>query len=204
SGDGGRPYGGERRFDDDRRAGGDRPRWQGNDRGPDRRDGEYRGRDDSYARGGDRRPAGPRSGGPRPGRSQGSSRAVADRIGGASPAARSSRSPRQGGAGRRGSRGPSFGGGRSGRPSGYRDRPGDDRGRSYDRRDDRPRDDRSSGGSSAPRIPDSITDDPISREGRGEPGSPSLGPASTARPPPVPPEPAPRPGPAPPHPPRGT
>lgn len=100
---------------------------------------------------------------------------MSDRIGGAFPDDRPGRSPRQGGAGRPGSRGPSFGSGdRSGRPSGDRgDRPGTDRGRPYDRRDDR-RDDRSRSGSDAPRIPDSITDDQVSREVRDELGSLSL------------------------------
>ncbi|HXT91041.1 MAG TPA: hypothetical protein VN714_17455 [Trebonia sp.] len=95
---------------------------------------------------------------------------MSDRIGGSFPDDRSTRSPRPGSAGRPGSRGTSYGaGGRGGRPSGYGDRPGADRGRPYERRDDRPRD-----ASSAPRIPDSITDDQVSREVREELGSLSL------------------------------
>jgi tetratricopeptide (TPR) repeat protein len=194
---GGRSFGGERRPE------GDRPRWQGGDRDPgrrdDRRDGGYRGREGNYGRdggdrgssgyGGDRGSSGYQAGqdrpsysrpgdngragrgGDRPGRSQGFSRTMSDRIGGAFPDDRPARSPRPGGAGRPGSRGPSFGSGdRSGRSSGYRDeRPGADRGRPHDRRDERPR-----SGSVAPRIPDSITDDQVSREVRDELGSLSL------------------------------
>ena len=100
---------------------------------------------------------------------------MSDRIGGAFPDDRSTRSSRPGSGGRPGARGSSYGaGGRSGRPSGYGDRPGGDRDRSYGRRDDRPRE-----GSSAPRIPDSITDDQVSREVREELGSLSLDRAST-------------------------
>jgi hypothetical protein len=100
---------------------------------------------------------------------------MSDRIGGSFPDDRSTRSPRPGSAGRPGTRGTSFGAGaRSGRPSGYGDRPGADRGRPYERRDDRPKD-----GASAPRIPDSITDDQVSREVREELGSLSFDRAST-------------------------
>ena len=95
---------------------------------------------------------------------------MSDRIGGAFPDDRSTRSPRPGGAGRPGPRGTSYGAGRPG--SG--DRPGADRGRPYPRRDDRPRD-----GADAPRIPDSVTDEQVSREVREELGSLSLDRAST-------------------------
>ena len=114
---------------------------------------------------------------------------MSDRIGGAFPDDRPARAPRPGSGGRPGSRGTSYGAGdRTGRPSGYAARPGVDRGRPYDRgddrsRDDRPRDDRSrddrrGGGSDAPRIPDSITDDQVSREVRDELGSLSFDRAS--------------------------
>jgi tetratricopeptide (TPR) repeat protein len=115
---------------------------------------------------------------------------MSDRIGGAFPDERSARSPRPASGGRPGARGTSYGaGGRTDRPSGYSARPGTDRGRPADRRDDRPRgdrprgdrqgDDRRGGGSDAPRIPDSITDDQVSREVRDELGSLSFDRAST-------------------------
>ncbi|MDX6341744.1 MAG: hypothetical protein QOH87_1882, partial [Trebonia sp.] len=114
----------------------------------------------------------------RPARGQGFSRTMSDRIGGTFPDDRQARSPRPSG-GRPGARGTSYGtGGRTDRPSGGA-RPGADRGRPYVRRDDRPSDDRRSGGSDAPRIPDSVTDDQVSREVRDELGSLSLDRAST-------------------------
>jgi len=91
---------------------------------------------------------------------------MADRIGGAFPDDRAARSSRPGSAGRPSTRGTSSGaGGRTGGPSAGA-RPGADRGRSYERRDDR-----RGSASDAPRIPDSITDDQISREVRDELGS---------------------------------
>jgi hypothetical protein len=109
---------------------------------------------------------------------------MSDRIGGSFPDDRPARSPRPGGQGRPGARGTSYGaGGGTGRPSGYGARPGADRGRASDRRDDRARgdrhsDDRRGDASDAPRIPDSITDDQVSREVRDELGSLSLDRAS--------------------------
>jgi tetratricopeptide (TPR) repeat protein len=104
---------------------------------------------------------------------------MSDRIGGTFPDDRQARSPGPGGGGRPGARGTSYGaGGRTDRPSGGA-RPGADRGRPYVRRDDRPGDDRRSGGSDAPRIPDSVTDDQVSREVRDELGSLSFDRAST-------------------------
>jgi hypothetical protein len=109
---------------------------------------------------------------------------MSDRIGGSFPDDRPARSPRTGGQGRPGARGTSYGaGGGTGRPSGYGARPGADRGRPGDRRDDRPRgdrrsDDRRGDASDAPRIPDSITDDQVSREVRDELGSLSFDRAS--------------------------
>ena len=72
--------------------------------------------------------------------------------------------------------------GRAGRP-GTASRPGGDRGRPDDRGGDRPRsdryrDDRGGDGADAPRIPDSITDDQVSREVRDELGSLSFDRAS--------------------------
>jgi hypothetical protein len=91
---------------------------------------------------------------------------MSDRIGGTFPDDRAARSSRPGSAGRPGTRGTSSGaGGRTGGPSAEA-RPGADRGRSYDRRDDR-----RGSASEAPRIPDSITDDQVSREVRDELGS---------------------------------
>jgi hypothetical protein len=91
---------------------------------------------------------------------------MSDRIGGAFPDDRAARSSRPGSAGRPGTRGTSSGaGGRTGGPSAGA-RPGADRGRSYERRDDR-----RGSASDAPRIPDSITDDQVSREVRDELGS---------------------------------
>jgi hypothetical protein len=130
---------------------------------------------------------------------------MSDRIGGSFPDERAARSPRPASGGRPGARGTSYGAGsRTDRPSGYAARPGTDRGRPADRRDDRPRDDRPrgdsprgdrprsdrprsdrqgddrrGGGSDAPRIPDSITDDQVSREVRDELGSLSFDRAST-------------------------
>jgi tetratricopeptide (TPR) repeat protein len=109
---------------------------------------------------------------------------MSDRIGGSFPDDRPARSPRTGGQGRPGARGTSYGaGGGTGRPSGYGARPGADRGRPSDRRDDRARgdrhsDDRRGDASDAPRIPDSITDDQVSREVRDELGSLSFDRAS--------------------------
>ena len=109
---------------------------------------------------------------------------MSDRIGGSFPDDRSARSPRTGGQGRPGARGTSYGaGGGTGRPSGYGARPGADRGRPSDRRDDRARgdrhsDDRRGDASDAVRIPDSITDDQVSREVRDELGSLSFDRAS--------------------------
>jgi tetratricopeptide (TPR) repeat protein len=114
---------------------------------------------------------------------------MSDRIGGSFPDDRTARSPRTGGQGRPGARGTSYGaGGGTGRPSGYGARPGADRGRPSDRRDDRARgdrhsddrrsDDRRSDASDAVRIPDSITDDQVSREVRDELGSLSFDRAS--------------------------
>jgi tetratricopeptide (TPR) repeat protein len=79
--------------------------------------------------------------------------------------------------------------GAGGRASGTGARPGADRGRPYDRGDDRPRADRprvdqhsadrrGGGGADAPRIPDSVTDDQVSREVRDELGSLSFDRAS--------------------------
>ena len=112
---------------------------------------------------------------------------MSDRIGGSFPDDRQARPSRPGSGGRTGDRSgrPSFGSGaRGGRPSGSGPRPGADRGRSYDRgedryRDSRPSDSRARGGSDAPRIPDSVTDDQVSREVRDELGSLSLDRAST-------------------------
>ncbi|HEY4461970.1 MAG TPA: hypothetical protein VGN41_04815, partial [Streptosporangiaceae bacterium] len=105
---------------------------------------------------------------------------MSDRIGGSFPDDRPARSSRPAGGGRPGARGTSYGaGGGTGRPSGYGARPGADRGRPGDRRDDRARDDRRGDASDAPRIPDSITDDQVSREVRDELGSLSLDRAST-------------------------
>jgi tetratricopeptide (TPR) repeat protein len=109
---------------------------------------------------------------------------MSDRIGGSFPDDRPARSPRPTSGGRPGARGTSYGAGsRTGRPSGYGARPGGDRGRPDDRGDNRPRgdryrDDRGGGGSDAPRIPDSITDDQVSREVRDELGSLSFDRAS--------------------------
>jgi hypothetical protein len=100
---------------------------------------------------------------------------MSDRIGGAFPDERSARSPRPAGGGRPGSGGSSYGaGGRSGGSSGYGARPADDRSRGYERRDDR----RGSSSSDAPRIPDSVTDEQVSREVRDELGSLSFDRAS--------------------------
>jgi tetratricopeptide (TPR) repeat protein len=102
---------------------------------------------------------------------------MSDRIGGSFPDDRQGRPPRPGSGSRPGTRGTSSGAsGGTGRPSSYATRPGGaDRGRPV-RGDDRPRGDRSSDdrrGSAAepPRIPDSITDDQVSREVRDELGS---------------------------------
>ena len=109
---------------------------------------------------------------------------MSDRIGGAFPDDRSTRSARPGSTDRPSTRGTSYGaGGRTSRPSGYGARPGADRGRPNDRGDDRRRDDRRSddrrgSASDAPRIPDSVTDDQVSREVRDELGSLSLDRAS--------------------------
>jgi tetratricopeptide (TPR) repeat protein len=105
---------------------------------------------------------------------------MSDRIGGSFPDDRQARSSRPAGGGRPAARGTSYGaGGGTGRPSGYGARPGADRGRPGDRRDDRARDDRRGDASDAPRIPDSITDDQVSREVRDELGSLSFDRAST-------------------------
>ncbi|MGH3247772.1 MAG: hypothetical protein ACRDOI_16445 [Trebonia sp.] len=189
--DGGRSYGG------DRRPGGDRSRPQGADRDSGGRDGGFRGREGGYGRdGGDRRPTGYRSGQDGPSRSgrppygrtpestdrprgQGFSRTMSDRIGGAFPDDRAARAPRPGSGDRPGARGTSYGAGaRTARPSGNGAGPGAGRGRPNDRRDDRRTDDRRGGGADAPRIPDSITDDQVSREVREELGSLSLDRAS--------------------------
>ncbi|HEX3513564.1 MAG TPA: hypothetical protein VHT26_06150 [Trebonia sp.] len=109
---------------------------------------------------------------------------MADRIGGTFPDDRSARSPRPASGGRPGARGTSAGAsGRTGRPSAYGTGRGTDRDRPADRRDDRPRgdrygDDRRGDASDAPRIPDSITDDQVSREVRDELGSLSFDRAS--------------------------
>ena len=110
---------------------------------------------------------------------------MSDRIGGSFPDDRAARSPRPAGGGRPGARGTSYGaGGRTASPSRYGAGPGGDRDRSSDRGDgrpraDRPRDDRRASTSDAPRIPDSITDDQVSREVRDELGSLSMDRAST-------------------------
>ena len=223
--DSGRTFGGDRRPSGDSRPSGDRPRWQGSDRGPDRREGGFRDRESGYRRDGQdsgpggyrsgqdapSRPARPSYGRPgstdRPAGGRGFSRTMSDRIGGAFPDERAARPPRSGDTGRQGARGTSSvgAGGRTGRTSGYGTRPGADRGRPYDRgndrpsdgrpsdgrpsggrsRDERPRGDRRDGGdrrggsgSDAPRIPDSITDDQVSREVRDELGSLSFDRAS--------------------------
>jgi tetratricopeptide (TPR) repeat protein len=86
---------------------------------------------------------------------------MTDRIGGAFPEDRDTRNARPD---RTGDRRTSFGAGNGpARPGGAgrygdRPRPGADRGRSHDRRDDRP------STSGLPRIPDSITEDQVSRE----------------------------------------
>jgi tetratricopeptide (TPR) repeat protein len=109
---------------------------------------------------------------------------MSDRIGGSFPDDRPARSARTASGGRPGARGTSYGaGGGTGRPSGYGARPGADRGRPGDRGNDRPRgdryaDDRRGDASDAPRIPDSITDDQVSREVRDELGSLSFDRAS--------------------------
>jgi len=107
---------------------------------------------------------------------------MSDRIGGSFPDDRS-RSPRPAGAGR-GDR-PGYGGDRpryGDRPGGRSaDRSGADHGgtgRPYERRESRPRNDRVDVSSDAPRIPDSITDEQVSREVRDELGSLSLDRAS--------------------------
>jgi tetratricopeptide (TPR) repeat protein len=97
---------------------------------------------------------------------------MSDRIGGSFPDDRSARSPRPGSAGRPGTRGTAPSGARGRQGSG--ERPGTDRGRPYPRRDDRPRE-----GSDAPRIPDSVTDEQVSREIREELGSLSFDRANT-------------------------
>jgi hypothetical protein len=109
---------------------------------------------------------------------------MSDRIGGSFPDDRPARSARTASGGRPGARGTSYGaGGGTGRPSGSGARPGADRGRPGDRGNDRPRgdryaDDRRGDASDAPRIPDSITDDQVSREVRDELGSLSFDRAS--------------------------
>lgn len=105
---------------------------------------------------------------------------MSDRIGGAFPDDRQARPPRTGSAGRPDTRGSSFGaGGRPARPARSGDRPGAGRDRPYERRGDRHReDDRRTSGSDAPRIPDSITDDQVSRDVRDELGSLTLDRAS--------------------------
>ena len=101
---------------------------------------------------------------------------MSDRIGGAFPDDRPGRSPRTGGGGRPGDRRTSFGpSGRTGgpaRPSGYTGRP---RPEGYRDRGD----DRRGGDSGLPRIPDSVTEDQLSRDVREELGGLSLDRAST-------------------------
>jgi hypothetical protein len=175
---------GGRSFAGDRRPGGDRPRWQDDNRDAGRRDGGFRAREDDDSRG-DRRPGGYRPGqdGPsrpgrpsgdrpggtdRPARSHGFSRAMSDRIGGSFPDDRPARAPRPGGAGRPGDRRVSA----PGRPSSFGDRSRPD---SYrDRRDDR-----RTGDSGLPRIPDSITEDQLARDVREELGGLSFDRAAT-------------------------
>ena len=90
---------------------------------------------------------------------------MSDRIGGSFPDDRPGRAPRAGGAGRPGDRRA----GAPGRPSGFGGGPRPDGYR--DRRDDRDRgDDRRGGDSALPRIPDSITEDQLSRDVREELG----------------------------------
>ncbi|HEY6491918.1 MAG TPA: hypothetical protein VIZ43_01490 [Trebonia sp.] len=99
---------------------------------------------------------------------------MSDRIGGAFPDERAARSQRPAGGGRPGSGGSSYrAGGRPGGSAGYGSRPADDRSRGYERRDDRHGSD-----SDAPRIPDSVTDEQVSREVRDELGSLSFDRAS--------------------------
>jgi hypothetical protein len=93
---------------------------------------------------------------------------MSDRIGGAFPNDRPGRAPRAGGAGRPGDRrasapgrASSFGG--RPRPDGYRDR----------------RDDRQTGDSALPRIPDSITEDQLTRDVKEELGGLSFDRAAT-------------------------
>ncbi|HEY0933609.1 MAG TPA: hypothetical protein VGD91_07700, partial [Trebonia sp.] len=167
----------------------DRPSWEGNGRDSGQRDDRSRDREGGYGRDGAQRGAGGyrpgqdstsrpsrlpfnRSGGAdRPARGAGFSRTMADRIGGTFPDERAARPPRAGGDGRAGDRRPAAGGsGRpaaAGRPSGSSGGPRTD---SYrDRRDDRRGSD-----ADLPRIPDSITEDQLSRDVRDELGSLSL------------------------------
>jgi hypothetical protein len=99
---------------------------------------------------------------------------MSDRIGGAFPDDRPGRAPRVGGAGRPGDRRA----GAPGRPSGSGGRPRSDGYR--DRRAARdPWDDRRGGDSDLPRIPDSITEDQLSRDVREELGGLSADRAAT-------------------------
>jgi hypothetical protein len=93
---------------------------------------------------------------------------MSDRIGGSFPDERSGRPPRGGGAGRLGDRRASP----SARPSGFAGRPRPDGYR--DRRDDR-----RGGDSGLPRVPDSITEDQLSRDVREELGGLSTDRAAT-------------------------
>ena len=185
-GDGGGDRDGRRSFGSGDR---ERPRYDS-----DRREGGFRGRDGEQGRPtGERSSTGYRGGAdgperpPRPsyGRSgsqdrpaggSGFSRTMSNRIGGAFPAdktGRPERSDRPRGTGRPADRRSSFGAGnRSDRPSGpssYGSRPSGD----FDRDRDRPerrRDDRRGSASDLPRIPDSITEDQVSREVKSELG----------------------------------
>ena len=179
--------GGDRpRYDSDRRDGG----FRGRDGGQGREGGErsssgagYRGNQDGASR--PSRPAYGRSGGQdRPAGGQGFSRTMSSRIGGAFPEdrtgrpERSERSERPRSAGRPADRRTSFGAGnrtdrpaRPGGPSSYgsRPRPSGDVDRDRER-PDRRRDERRAAASELPRIPDSITEDQLSKDVKSELG----------------------------------
>ena len=164
------------RYDSDRREGGFRGRDGEQGRPPgDRSSTGYRGGADGPSR--PSRPSYGRSGSQdRPAGGSGFSRTMSNRIGGAFPAdktGRPERSDRPRGTGRPADRRSSFGAGnRSDRPSGpssYGSRPSS----GFDRDQDRPerrRDDRRGSASDLPRIPDSITEDQVSREVKSELG----------------------------------
>ena len=170
------------RYDSDRREGGFRGRdgEQGRPSGERGATGYRGGQDGPAAR--PSRPSYGRSGGQdRPSGGSGFSRTMSNRIGGAFPAdktgrpERPERSDRPRSAGRPGDRRTSAGAGnrsdRPGGPSSYgsRPRPSGDFDRDRERQERR-RDDRRGSASDLPRIPDSITEDQVSREVKSELG----------------------------------